>query len=378
MRGNITRRGKSSWRIKFDAGRDPITGRRRTRYATIRGTKKEAEGELARLVAEYNSGSSVDPSTISVSDYLASWHTDYAVVHVTPKTAERYGQLIKNQIAPDIGQVQLQRLQPAHLQGLYAKLLKGGLAPRTVGHVHRLLRKAIGHAATMGMTQRNAAALVKPPKADDAEITILTKEQIAKLLAHVKGRTLCPILTLGLATGARRGELLALRMKDFDPESGTIRIERSLEQTKAGLRFKPPKTKHGRRAVKIPAPMVAELKAHIMTVQERRLLLGMGRATRDDLLFPRWDGEVRSPHWLTQKFAQAMAALKIEGVTLHSLRHTHASQLIASGLDVLTVSRRLGHGSAAITLRVYGHLIEGQDVRAAEIMERMFSTLGTD
>lgn len=102
---------------------------------------------------------------------------------------------------------------------------------------------------------------------------------------------------------------------------------------------------------------VAELKAHIIKVQERRLILGMGRATRDDLLFPRWDGQVRSPRWLTQKFQQAMAALKVEGVTLHNLRHTHASQLIASGMDMLTISRRLGHGSPAVTLTVYGHLM---------------------
>ena len=106
---------------------------------------------------------------------------------------------------------------------------------------------------------------------------------------------------------------------------------------------------------------------------ERRLLLGMGRATRDDLLFPRWDGQIRSPHGMTQKFQQAMAALKIKGVTLHSLRHTHASQLIASGIDVLTISCRLGHGSPAITLTVYGHLIEGKDRQAAEAMEHNFA-----
>ena len=108
------------------------------------------------------------------------------------------------------------------------------------------------------------------------------------------------------------------------------------------------------------------------------LLLGMGRATRDDLLFPRWDGQMRSPHWLTQKFQQAMDALKIKEVTLHSLRHTHASQLIASGMDILTISRRLGHGSAAITLRVYGHLIEGKDAQAAEVVERLFNSLRTE
>src|SRR4029077_40572 len=112
-------------------------------------------------------------------------------------------------------------------------------------------------------------------------------------------------------------------------------------------------------------------------VQERRLLLGVGRAGRDDLLFPRWDGQVRSPHWLTQKFQQAMNALKIKGVTLHSLRHTHASQLIASGMDVLTISRRLGHGSAAITLSVYGHLLTPHD-RAADIMQVILTNAGVE
>ena len=89
--------------------------------------------------------------------------------------------------------------------------------------------------------------------------------------------------------------------------------------------------------------------------------------------FHRWDGQIRSPHGMTQKFQQAMAALKIKGLTLHSLRHTHASQLIASGMDVLTISCRLGHGSPAITLTAYGHLIEGKNRQAAEVMERNFA-----
>jgi integrase len=139
-----------------------------------------------------------------------------------------------------------------------------------------------------------------------------------------------------------------------------------------------PKTKHGRRIISIPPFLVAELRAHVLKLQQRRLLLGMGRATGDDLLFPRWDSKVRSPHWLTQKFAQTMAALKIKGVTLHSLRHTHASQLIASGMDPLTISRRLGHGSPAITLTVYGHLFGNTDAKAAEIMETMFSGQRTE
>ena len=145
----------------------------------------------------------------------------------------------------------------------------------------------------------------------------------------------------------------------------------SVGQTKKGLRFKFPKTRNSRRNVSILPWLPAELKAHRARQQERRLAIGLGRTTEDDLVFARQDGGVRAPHWLTQKSALAMDALEVD-CTLHALRHTHVSQLIAAGLDVLTISRRLGHASAAITLAVYGHLFANTDARAAEIMEAAF------
>jgi integrase len=229
----------------------------------------------------------------------------------------------------------LRRLRrPVHLSELYAKLLRTELSPRTVNHVHRLLHQALSQAGTWELVKQNVASLVEAPRAQSAEVVILTAEQVATVLKRVEGRTLRPIVALALATGARRGELLALRVGDFEPNAQTIRIERSLEQTKSGLRIKAPKTKHGRRTIALPPSVATELKAYLLKLHELRLSLGMGRASNDDLLFPRFDGKTRSPHWLTQKFALLMEALKISGVTFHSLRHTHASQLIASGMDV--------------------------------------------
>jgi integrase len=191
-------------------------------------------------------------------------------------------------------------------------------------------------------------------------------------LRQLEGRTLHPIVSFLLGTGARRGETLALRWQDVDFDKGIVRIERSLEQTKAGLRFKAPKTKNARRNVAISPWLVAELRAHRARQHERRLSLGLGRAADDSLVFAKWDGSTRQPIWLTHKFAAAMAALKID-CTLHGLRHTHVSQLIAAGLDVLTISRRIGHASPRITLEVYGHLFANTDARAAEIMEATFA-----
>jgi integrase len=161
---------------------------------------------------------------------------------------------------------------------------------------------------------------------------------------------------------------LALRCQDIDLAKGVVRIERSLEQIKGRLRFKSPKTRSGKRSVSIAPWLVAELRAHRTRQQELRLKLGLGRTPDDALVFAKWDGDTRSPHWLSQKFAQAMTAPKID-TSLHGLRHTHVSQLIAAGLDVLTISRRIGHSTASITLDVYGHLFGNADARAAEITQ---------
>jgi integrase len=379
MTGHIRRRGAHSWELKFDAGADPVTGQRRIRYASFKGSKRDAEIELSRLVTQNAAGEGVDPSKATVAEFLERWERDWASINVSPKTLERYKQILKLNIVPHIGATRVQRLRPVHLNELYAKLQRTGghngrpLSPRSVGHVHRVIHRALGHAAAWGVVSQNVAAVVAPPPVpDDGEIIILTEEQIGTTLRHLEGRTLRPIVSFLLGTGARRGEALALRWKDLHLDKAIVRIERSLEQTKTGLRFKAPKTKKGRRNVAISPWLVAELRAHRARQQERRLALGLGRAPDDSLVFARWDGSTRSPHWLTQKFSLAMDTLKIE-CTLHGLRHTHVSQLIASGLDVLTISRRIGHASAAITLKVYGHLFADTDTRAAEIMEATFA-----
>jgi integrase len=367
MTGHIRRRGERSWELKFDVGADPVTGKRRIRYASFKGTKRDAEIELSRLVTQNAAGEGVDPSKATVAEFIERWERDWASANVSPKTLERYKQILRLNVVPHIGTMRVQKLRPVHLNELYGKLQRTGgkngrpLSARSVGHVHRVVHRFLGHAATWGVVSQNVAAVVGPPPVPEGEITILTEDQIGATLRHLEGRTLRPIVSFLLGTGARRGEALALRWKDLHLDKGIVRIER-----------KSPKTKNGRRNVAISPWLIAELRAHRARQQERRLALGLGRAPDDSLVFARWDGSTRSPHWLTQKFALAMDSLKID-CTLHGLRHTHVSQLIASSLDVLTISRRIGHASAAITLAVYGHLFANTDTRAAEIMEATFA-----
>jgi integrase len=377
--GHIRRRGERSWELKWDVGADPLTGRRRIRYASFRGTKKAAQIELARLIAEHAAGNGVDPTKATVGEFLATWLNDWAKQNVTPLTHVGYSSTIKLYVVPRIGALPIQKLRPQHLQSLYAGLGRDGgaggrpLSPGTIRQVHRLLSRALGHAETWATLATNPAKAVKPPPAPRSEVQILTEEQICHLLKETEGRELRPLIMFLLGTGARRSEALALTWRDLDLDRGVVTIRASLEQVTADrLRVKEPKTRAGRRAVTLSSWLVAELRTHKLRQQEQRLALGMGRTPEDSPVFAQWDGTWRTPGSVTAVWARLADELGFPEITLHALRHTHVSQLIAAGADVVTVSRRIGHGNPSVTLSVYSHLFGSSDQTAADATEAMF------
>jgi integrase len=269
-------------------------------------------------------------------------------------------------VLPRIGRIPIQRLRATDLQGLYASLK---VADRTRLHIHRVIHRMLKHATQWSVVHTNVATIVDAPSVKSVEVGILTAAEIQRVLETLRGKSLYPIVITALGTGMRRGELLALRWKDVDLDGAKLRVEQSLEQTKrAGVVVVSPKTRNGRRTITLPSSTVAELRAHRKTTPERRLLLGQGKTPDDALVFATWDGNTRSPNAMTKEWRRAVRAAKLKA-TFHSLRHTHASHLIAAGIDVLSISRRLGHGSPAITLSVYGHLFKPDDRAAAAIDE---------
>ena len=365
MRGSIRKRGTSSWRLIFDVTSD--TGKRKQRTVTVRGTHKDAQRELTRLLGAADSGTLPDPSKATVAEYLRQW-LDGALDR-SPKTLERYRELAERQVIPHLGGTLLQKLKAEHVQAWHGALLSGDkpLSARTVLHAHRLLRLVLQYAVKNGTLIRNVAAVHKPPKVEDREIEILDAKQVALVVAGLEGHALQPIAQLALATGMRRGELLALQWGDVDLDRGVLRVERSVEETRAGLRLKPPKTKRGRRNIGLPADAVTMLREHRRKQRELRLALGQGG--QPVLVFSTIEGALLSPNGVSRSWRQTCAARKLPRVQFHALRHTHASALIRAGVDVLTISRRLGHSSASMTLDVYGHLMEGADAAAAKAIE---------
>jgi len=373
MRGHIRERSPGRWAIVLDH-HDPMTGRRKRRWHSFKGTKRQAQIRCAELVAELQSGASVDPSKITVVEFLDRFDRDWAALHVSARSRDRY-RFALDHVRRHLGNRMLQKVHPADIAALYASLTREGLAPRTTRMVHTALHRALGQAKNWGILRDNPADIAKPPKAPSKETLMLQPSEAVGLLDRLCGQPLHLIASLALGTGMRRNELLGLRWGDVDLDDGRLTIEQSLEQTATyGIRVKGPKTKHGRRTISLPAHLVAELRQHWREQQEQRLGMGLGKAPETAPVFAMADGGYLSPNAITKAWPAAMAAIGMPAVTLHSLRHTHASVLIASGLDILTISRRLGHSSPTITLNVYGHLIHGTDDRAAQVMDAAFGS----
>lgn len=389
MKGSIRQRGardehgRCAWELRFDIGRDPATGKRRIAYHSFRGTKREAQAELRRLMGGADKGSYVAPNKLTIAEHvrgcLQRWK---GVGAISPKTAERYGELVERQIVPHLGATLVQKLKRADVEGWYATLLeKGrhggerGVSARTIAHAHRVLRKALAEAVADDLVHKNAAALAKNrPKIEDTERAALTPDQVKTVLEKQRGRANYALFVTALFTGMRASELMALRWAAVDLGGKAIDVREAIEQTKrrtvdgektGGIRFKKPKSRAGARTVTLPDIVIEALRERRKEILEQRLALGLGKLPDDALVFPADDGGPRSVHVVSRAWRRAAKDMEIAGVSFHGLRHTHASQLIDAGVDIVTISRRLGHAKPDITLKVYAHLFKQRDDKAA-------------
>lgn len=388
--GGYRNRGGDAWELKFPAT-DPTSGQRKFRYVTFKGTETAARGKLRELVKQAEDGAFAAPARLAFASVLDAWDK---TLTVSPKTAERYRELVRLHIRPHLGEMKLQALRPSRIEAFYNDLCAGRgpdgtdgrrpLAPLTIRHIHRVLLKVLSVAERDGLIPSNPARKAERPRVERAEIAILNEDQVRDVLVKLRGRNVMQSLpmfllaALGVSTGMRRGEMLGLRWRDVDLERAELQVNQSVEQTKEGLRLKAPKTKRGRRTISLPAFIVTELRAHKVVQNAQRLALGLGKDGVDALVLRRPDGSPLAPDNVSSEWRKTVDALKLPKVSLHALRHTHASQLIASGMDVLTISRRLGHSAPSITLDVYSHLFKPTDGGAASVIEKAFGGLRTD
>jgi integrase len=372
---SIYRRKSGKWAVRIDLDRG-FDGKRLRRNLGTYHTYKEAErAERAALEAR-DRGIDLVPSATTVAELGERFFRDIAP-RWADKTRQRADGLWKHNILPHVGGLTVARIKPAHIAELYSTLRekgradgKGGLSGRSVLHVHRLLHRMFGWAERMQLVGRNVIRSVEAPKVEATEARALTEDEVLRLLDATEGTGWHTYFLLGVATGARRGELCALHWSDVSFDDSVATIRASLSQSKYGIALKTTKTERI-RVVPLTAEAIEALRKHRARQAAEKLASG---AAYDDRGFIFADplGSPIPPQRFTQAFDYYARKVALPTRKLHALRHTAASWMLGGGIDVRTTATVLGHSAPSTTANIYAHTLPGAQERAvAALAERL-------
>ena len=377
MKGTKTEVAPGVWRLRVYVGRNakgfPVQ-RSKTIHAPERkpgaGTRL-ADRELAKMIAEASQGRTA-PGTETVGTLLERFIEHATAIGRSPTTLREYHRIAETVLRPELGRIKVVKLTAADLDRLYAKLTATGNKAITVRHVHALIGAALHQAEKWDLVDRNVSRQATPPAVHAGEIVAPRPDEVQRIIevAEAIEPALASLLLLAALTGARRGELCALRWSDVDWNAGTLRIARSVYETPGGGWAEKGTKTHAARRIGLDELGLEILRRQRAAVAQLAEELGVTVAP-DAFLFSRSPAglEPIRPDVLS-KFTKRVATKAGVDTHLHALRHFSATQAIAAGFDAVTVGARLGHADPSITLRVYSHVVEQRDRELAASLGR--------
>lgn len=366
MRGHLRERKSGTWELIVELGRDPLSGKRRQRSRSFSGTKRNAEKELRALIADVESGRLTGTET-SVADLLDAW-LELAAERLSPTTLREYRRLVDRRIRPALGAIPLTKLTTPQLDDYYQALASdGGLSPASIRQIHSVIRRGLKQGVKWGWIQHNPAVNATAPTVRHARVTPPSLEEIRELVESAE--TYDPwfglLVRLAAATGLRRGELCGLQWPDIDFKGGQLEVSRSVAAIPGGAAAKSTKT-GATRKLSLDQATVRLLAEHHKRMATRATDNG-SKLDVDAFVFSHaLDGTTPiHPDNVTSTFRRLSVN---SGVRFHDLRHAHATQLLARGMDIPTVSSRLGHANSSTTLNIYAHVLDANDREAADMI----------
>ena len=391
MAGSIEKRGKNSYRLSCLAGYN-LQGKPIKKTKTVHCTKKEAEIELAKFVADVQNGMVIEGKSLKFSEFTEIWKRDYGSKELAPSTYKRYCRMLETRLLPYFGHFYVNKIKPTDIMQFYDLLSKDTqlvrkkdndgnktlkpLSGKTILEHHRLLRAMLHKAVYWQVIVSNPAERVQPPKAkkpkrkyyDDDQCKILLEnlEQLDE--EEIKYKT---AIILTVFTGVRLGELMGLEWNDIDFRNGIVSINRSSQYlADTGVFTKVPKTESSIREVAIPDFVISLLEEYKLWYEEQKSLYGE-LWINSNRLFVQADGKPMHPSTISKWFVKFIGQIGLPVINFHGLRHTNATLLIAQNIDVAVVAARLGHAQITTTFNFYVHPIIAHNKKAGFALENL-------
>lgn len=391
MAGSIEKRGKDSYRLVCTNGYD-LNGNIIKHTKTIHGTKKDAQIELAKFVADVQNSLVIEGKSLKFSEFTEIWKRDYGSKELAPSTYKRYCRMLETRILPYFGHFYINKIKPTDIMQFYDLLSKDTqlvrkksnngkktlkpLSGKTILEHHRLLRAMLHKAIYWQLIVSNPAERVQPPKAmkpkrryyDDEQCKVLL-ENLTELSEEQIKYKVAIILTL--FTGVRLGELMGIEWNDVDFRNGIVCINRSSQYlAETGVFTKMPKTENSIKEIGIPDFVVSLLEEYKLWYDNQKELCGE-LWIDSNRLFVQADGKPMHPSTISKWFEKFVAQIGLPVINFHGLRHTNATLLIAQNIDVSVVAARLGHAQITTTLNFYVHPIISHNKTAGFALENL-------
>ncbi len=317
------------------------------------------------MLHQQATGTLVKPNKLTVAAYLERWLSEYAKSSLSPRSYERYRDLIRQHFVPAFGNIALTQLKAEQLHAHYTTCLEAGLSPMTVRYHHAVIHKALDTALKWGLINRNVADAVDPPPKRRHEMETWDDWEISRFLKAAEDSPYFSLFHSVLYTGLRRSEALGLQWQDIDFVFCQLSVRRGLHNLKDGSYvLTDTKSEKSRRTIALSPAAVGVLREYRQKQEQDRLLIGKP-LKETDLVFSQPDGKPLRPNTITRAWRMAATKAGVKVIRFHDARHSHASMLLKGGVHPKIVQERLGHSSIEMTLDIYSHVVPGLQEAAA-------------